>query len=121
MNQTDANKQNSRVQAQASPGFDAFVEQWRQPVVVPDDPTFADRVMNRINKQAAVFSLRKNYKWMAAAAVVTVAAGIGLGRLLDGGYSGTSDTNQIVSAAYDLGLSGYETNPYEFLIQDSNE
>jgi len=121
MNQSDANKSNHREQAPAVTGFDALIEEWRQPVEVPDDPAFADRVMNRINKPPAVFSLRKNLAWMAAAAVVTVVAGIGLGRLLEGGYSGTSDANQVVSAAYDLGLSGYEANPYEFLIQEPNE
>jgi len=58
---------------------------------------------------------------MTAAAVVTIVAGIGLGRLLDGSFRGSSDASQVVSAAYDLGLSGYEANPYEFLIQDPNE
>jgi cytochrome c-type biogenesis protein CcmH/NrfG len=103
---------------QIKPTFDQLVEMWKEPVDVPVDPEFMQKVQARIvspvsNKFRGAIATA----WISAAAVLLVVAGIELGRLMqhDPLTTSTSDpANEMV--INDLEISDFEANPYEALL-----
>lgn len=102
------------------PTFDQLIDQWRQPIEVPSDNHFYQKVESKLSGSSASKQIRFEPVWASIAAMLLISAGIGLGIILHNIYT-YSDSPAIASAAYELDISDYETNPYEYLIQPDSQ
>ena len=102
--------------------FDQLFDSWKQEVVIPDDPGFADNVLAQIRKNAVrTPPVRQQLAWTSVAALLAVTAGLGLGLLLHNNPATISAENELYTAANELNINTIISNPYDYLITEPTE